>query len=402
MTKTKTKRSWRKKLLLVFLGLSFGLLMSEILLRVMGYSYPLFYTNDYDRGVALRPGAAGLYQREGSNYVSINRDGLRDREHPMTKPAGTIRIAVLGDSYAEALQVPMEQTFWWLLQQKLEACNAFPGKHVEIINFGVSGYGTAQELITLQQQVWNYSPDIVMLAVTTNNDISDNVRALKATDEIPYFVYRDGSLVRDDSFRESKGFRWRASGLNRFGRWFREHLRIVQLIDYVQLTTKLRISKWRNQRPATQASPLSAPVQAVPELSVENMIYLEPRDELWKGAWQVTEDLIKEMNVEVNQKGAKFFLVVGSNPIQVYPDVSVRQRFLQYVGTSTIFYPNLRLKTFAEHQKIDFLDLAQPMQAFADQNKIFLHGFGSDMGNGHWNANGHKVAADLIAQHLCK
>ena len=42
--------------------------------------------------------------------------------------------------------------------------------------------------MTLREQVWSYSPDVVLLAVTTNNDVLDNSRALKLTDEIPYFV----------------------------------------------------------------------------------------------------------------------------------------------------------------------------------------------------------------------
>src|SRR5262252_7468637 len=182
----------RKKIVLLFFSLAFALLLTELFLRLIGYSYPLFYVADYDRGVALRPGAAGLYQREGTNYVRINSAGLRDREHAQAKPPDTVRIALLGDSYCEALQVPQEQTFWWLLQQKLEACNAFPGKHVEILNFGVSGYGTGQELITLQRQAREYAPDIVLLLVTTNNDITDNRRELKLADDIPYFTYRNG------------------------------------------------------------------------------------------------------------------------------------------------------------------------------------------------------------------
>jgi hypothetical protein len=107
------------------------------------------------------------------------------------------------------------------------------------------------------------------------------------------------------------------------------------------------------------------------------------------------------MRDDVAQKGSRFFLVTLSNAIQVYPDPSVRQRFLEHVGADNIFYPNLRLKTLAEREQIEFLDLAQPMQAYADQHKVFLHGFGSDIGNGHWNASGHKLAADLIAQKLC-
>jgi hypothetical protein len=405
MTKPAIRKSWKKKLLLILFGLVFGFLMSEIFLRVAGYSFPIFYTTDYYRGFALQPNVEGHYQREGGSYVRINSEGLRDREHTKAKPANTIRIAVLGDSFVEAMHVPMEQTFWWLLQQRLQECNAFPGKQVEVINFGVSGYGTAQELVTLRQNVWDYSPDLVVLAFTTINDVYDNSRALSQVENEPYFVYRNGELVYDASFRDSKTYRRYDSRLNRIGRWIDNHLRTIQLIHYVQFVAKLRLTDWRNKRKlaATQTRVANEAPKTLGanDLGIENMIYFEPRDENWKEAWRVTEGLIKEMHDEVNQKGAKFLLVTLSSAIQVYPDPAVRQRFLQQIGADTIFYPDLRLKTLADREQIDFLDLAKPMQTYADQNKVFLHGFGSDMGNGHWNVEGHKIAAELIATKMC-
>jgi len=403
----KRPRNLRKKLLLVTFGLLFGLFMSEIFLRVVGYSYPLFYTTDYYRGFALQPGVAGHYQREGESDVRINSDGLRDREHAKAKPAGTVRIAVLGDSFSEAMHVPMEQTFWSLLERKLQECDAFPGKRVEVINFGVSGYGTAQELMTLRQKVWDYSPDLVVLAFTTYNDIYDNSRALSRTEEVPYFVYRDGELTYDASFRDSPTYRQRDSKLNRLGRWLHNELRVVQLIHYVQFVAKLKLTDWRNKRrlaAQNQTKPTdgSTPtVRNAEDIGIDNMIYIEPPDENWQEAWQVTEGLIKQIRDDVAQKKSRFYLVTLSNAIQVYPDPVVRQKFLQHVGADSIFYPNLRLKALAEREQIDFLDLAGPMQAYADQNKAFLHGFGSDIGNGHWNAKGHQLAAELIAQKLC-
>ncbi|HMG74165.1 MAG TPA: SGNH/GDSL hydrolase family protein [Pyrinomonadaceae bacterium] len=403
----KRPRNPKKKLLLVMFGLLFGLFMSEIFLRVIGYSYPLFYTTDYYRGFALQPGVEGSYQREGGSYVRINSDGLRDREHAKAKPAGTVRIAVLGDSFSEAMHVPMEQTFWSLLERKLQECNAFPGKKVEVINFGVSGYGTAQELMTLRQKVWDYSPDLVVLAFTTYNDIYDNSRALSRTEEVPYFVYRNGALAYDDSFRSSRTYLQRDSKLNRLGRWLHNGLRVVQLVHYVQFVAKLKLTDWRNKRRMAAAAPTQTAAGSTPavrnaeDIGIDNMIYIEPRDENWKEAWRVTEGLIKQMRDDVAQKKARFLLVTLSNAIQVYPDPIVRQKFLQHVGADNIFYPNLRLKVLAEQEQINFIDLAQPMQVYADQNKVFLHGFGSDIGNGHWNATGHKLAADLIAQKLC-
>ncbi len=403
----KRPRNLKKKLLLVAFGLLFGLLMTEVFLRVIGYSYPLFYTTDYYRGFALQPGATGHYQREGESDVRINSDGLRDREHAKTKPEDTVRIAVLGDSFSEAMHVPMEQTFWFLLERRLQECNAFPGRKVEVINFGVSGYGTAQELLTLRQKVWEYSPDVVVLAFTTYNDIYDNSRALSRTEEVPYFVYRNGELTYDTSFRESPTYLRRDSKLNRLGRWLHNSLRVVQLVHYVQFVAKLKLTDWRNRRrlaAQNQSKPADASSPAVrnaADIGIDNMIYIEPQDEHWKEAWHVTEGLIQQMRDDIAQKKARFLVVTLSNAIQVYPDPVVRQKFLDHVGAGSIFYPNLRLRALAEREQIDFLDLAQPMQVYADQNKVFLHGFGSDIGNGHWNATGHKLAAELMAQKLC-
>jgi hypothetical protein len=408
MTKHRKRNFVKKKLLLILFGLLVGCLLTEVFLRVIGYSYPIFYATDYYCGFALRPGIEGHYQREGESYVHINSDGQRDREHAKTKPPDTVRIAVLGDSFAEAMHVPIEQTFWSLLERKLEECDAFPGKHVEVMNFGVSGYGTAQELMTLRQKVWDYSPDIVVLAFTTYNDIYDNSRALSKTQDVPYFTYRNGELVYDASFRDSSAYQWHDSKLSKFGRWFHDHLRLVQLVHYAQFVGKQRLTEWRNQRrsatqppqtPAGATATRAAPTAE--EIGIDNMIYVEPQDDNWKEAWRVTEGLIQQMRDEVRQRGAKFFVVTLSNAIQVYPDPVVRQNFMKHIGTSTVFYPNLRLKDFAQRQQIDFLDLAEPMQLLADQNKVFLHGFGKDTGNGHWNPEGHRLAAKLISQQLC-
>src|SRR5687768_4341292 len=126
-----------------------ALAAGELALRAAGFSYPNFWLPDELTGSRLRPGMEAWNRNEGEAYVKINSRGLRDREHAEAKPQGVYRIAVLGDSYAEALQVPLEDTFWWLLPKRLESCGFRPGERIEVINFGVSGYGTAQQLLTL-------------------------------------------------------------------------------------------------------------------------------------------------------------------------------------------------------------------------------------------------------------
>ncbi|MCA1632444.1 MAG: SGNH/GDSL hydrolase family protein [Acidobacteria bacterium] len=407
------------KLLVITGGVLAGLLIFELALRAAGYTYPVFYAPDAARGWSLRPGVEGWYRKEGAAYVRVNSEGLRDREHAKGKPPDTLRVAVLGDSYAESLQVEQEKAFWSVMEARLQGCGGFGGKKVEVINFGVSGYGTAQELFTLREKVWDYSPDFVLLAVTTNNDLIDNSRALKGTDEIPYFVLRDGQLVLDDSFRDRPAFRWRQSAVSRAGRWLREHLRFVQAVHQSHGALKSALDAYRDRRaaaspakdaPATARGQPQQQQEARPapldEPGVANAVYREPSDAaadaVWKESWQVTEALIALLGDEVEGHGAKFLAVTLSNPIQVHPDQSARAAFMRRIGVEDLFYPDRRFKALGRREGFEVFNLAPAFQLYADQHKVFLHGFGGDLGNGHWNETAHALAGELIAAELCR
>ncbi|HEX7176474.1 MAG TPA: SGNH/GDSL hydrolase family protein [Pyrinomonadaceae bacterium] len=425
-----SRASRRAKLLLALAGVVFGLLLAEVALRATGYSFPEFYTTDERRGYALRPGAAGWYRKEGASYVRINSDGLRDREHAREKPTDTFRIAVVGDSYAEALQVELAASFWAVMERRLQACAAqfAGGRRVEVINFGVSGYGTAQELITLRERVWDYSPDLVLLAFTTNNDITDNSRALKKTDQTPYFVLRDGRLSLDDSFRETRAFRLNRSPLGRLGASLVSGSRVVQLTQQAHAALRAYMKRPRAAAaspPAQQTararrqtvllthrSAGSSPPQTQPtttkdgatpgeELGIDNLVYRAPPDQTWGEAWRVTEELLKTMRDEVRGRGAEFLVVTLSNGIQVYPDPAARAAFMQRVGATDLFYPDARVRALGEREGFPVLNLAPALQEYADRERVFLHGFGRELGNGHWNELGHRVAGEMIAENLC-
>ena len=397
----------RARLLLLAASLLFSLLMAEVALRAVGYSYPVFYVPDEELGYALRPGAEGVYRREGTAFVRINSDGLRDREHAREKPPGTFRVAVVGDSYAEALQVEQPSAFWSVMERELSGCPRFAGRSVEVINFGVSGYGTAQELITIRRKVWQYSPDLVLLAFTTNNDVTDNLRALKKTDEIPYFVRRDGRLVTDDSFRRAPAFRARTTRLARAGAWLRDHSRVIQLFHQAQfaLRTSLRALRERKAegQPAAGGGQPPAGDAAAPgeELGIDNLVYREPRDATWEEAWAVTEELLAAVGEEVRAHGSELLVVTLSNGPQVFPDREARAAFLRRVGAADLFYPEARVRAAGEREGFAVLNLAPALQRYADEHKAHLHGAGPLLGSGHWNELGHRVAGELIAERIC-
>ena len=138
------------------------------------------------------------------------------------------------------------------------------------------------------------------------------------------------------------------------------------------------------------------------ELGVDNLVYREPSDPVWIEAWQVTEQLIKTMRNEVESKGAVFAVMTLSNPPQVLPASASREAFLQHVGAKDIFYPDNRIAQFCRREGIAVATLAPAMQQYAQQNNLMLHGFGKDIGNGHWNVAGHHIAGQLAADEICK
>ena len=390
------------KIILVIPGIVIGLLLGELALRIVGYSYPEFYHIDFQRGYSLRPGVRGWYDKEGKAYVEINSDGLRDREHSIAKPANTLRIAIIGDSYAEALQVPVESAFWSVMERDLATCGSRT-KQLEVLNFGVSGYGTAQELITLRKHVWKYSPDIIILTFTTSNDITDNSRVLRKTNEVPYYIPQNDRLVLDDSFKENLNFRFRQSSFGQVWTWFRDHFRLIQAILGASRAIRLRLESLRSpaQPEKTAVSVKSKDLELSSELGLDNLIYVEPESVEWKEAWKVTEELVETMRNEVLAKGARFLVVTLSNGPQVAPSAESRTNFMQRFGVTDLFYPDNRIKALGARERFDVLALAPEMQSYASQNNIVLHGFDGNLGSGHWNTAGHHVAGDLLAQKLC-
>lgn len=192
-------------------GLSLGLVAVEIGLRlvpedtwkVLVARHPIrykLYRSDPDVGWRLKSNATTRYRADNEFDVQIrtNSHGLNDFEHAYEKSPGTFRILLLGDSFAESINVPITEGFPYLLETCLNKHYQHP---VEVINSGTSYYSSAEELFYLQQEGWRYNPDLVLVAFYIGNDI-DAFEARKVEDG--WFDTFGGYLIELDGTGQLK------------------------------------------------------------------------------------------------------------------------------------------------------------------------------------------------------
>lgn len=386
-------RAWMMKGGLVVTSLLIGLVIGELGLRLLGMQWPIFDHFDPVLGNSLLPGAEGRHTSEGDAFVRISSQGLRDHERALTKPEGGLRIALLGDSYAEALQVSLDDSFSSQLERQLSECDqtGYNGL-VEVINFGVSGYGTGQELLMFRHRARAFNPDLVLLLFTTGNDIRNNTRALQGAASRPYFIVSNGGVELDTSYRERSKWGRMSGPLGQVIDWLSLHSRIYQLYNHVGKTIRNREHKASDR----------AEIKHGVEIGLDSEVYREPKDRKWIEAWRVTEATIRQLDREVNEAGARLLLVTGSSSIQVNPDVEERRKLAMHLEVDSLTYPDDRLEDFARDHNIPFLMLLPSLRKWAEHERRCVHGFANTAPcSGHWNEDGHRVAAEAVANWIC-
>lgn len=105
--------------------------------------------------------------------LRTNSLGFRGAEWAKEKAAGTLRIALIGDSHAFGFGVPSADIIPQVLSRRLEDRYGVP---TEVLNFGVNGYNGAQQLAALEHLALDYRPDLV-LVLPANNDHKPSLRA---------------------------------------------------------------------------------------------------------------------------------------------------------------------------------------------------------------------------------
>ncbi len=199
------------------LGLALALLVAELGERVVNSTpSPVSiskgrYRLSANPGVGFEPIPDMGNEARATHYMDYNETanslGFRDYEHPKQEAEGVFRIIVLGDSIAAGHHIEhYEDAFPMQLEKELGK----RGHKVEILNFGVSGYNTQQEVEILKDKGLQFQPDLVVLAYCLN----DRVRS-------------DGGILKSLlTAAKASGNQWSKSGT------VLDHSRLYQYIAY--------------------------------------------------------------------------------------------------------------------------------------------------------------------------
>jgi lysophospholipase L1-like esterase len=345
-----------------------ALLLAEGAIRALR----LVPVNDYRRlvepGVAwrMRPHASMLDdQPEFKVPIAINAAGYRDREFAMAKPAGRVRIALIGDSFTFGTGVTAEARTSNRLEARLRAA----GLDVEAFNFGLAGLDTWGATDVLTRGAARLHPDWAVLMVYLGNDVTDNLRR----------VTRDTTAAASRAPSPS----WRSS----VARWIAARSRLYQFV-MIRVASVPALRALFNR---LKAANLAGEV-------VDQLEILDVRHAPDGALWRPTRDALARFVTEASRAGARPLVVLLPSRLQY--DDAVWDRLAASRRLDPAIHDRLRPNRLLAAWVADSLraTVLDPTAAF--------RALGTAAGttyfpiNGHFTERGHEVVAAEMARSL--
>jgi lysophospholipase L1-like esterase len=337
----------------------------------------------------------------------FNSRGVRGPEYSLEKPPGEFRIVILGDSFAEGYTVEFNELFSEILKRRLNE----EGHRTEVINLGVAGYSTDQELLLYQSEGKRYRPDLTIL-MFHDNDVWYNAQERYlpwGRGSKPVFALEHGELRLTNVPVPPPAP----------ARPAEDHVGIVP-VD-VPLTTRLKMTlsnrsalyRWTrdaiktNAALASLAAALGMTEGTVGDVKVpvakEFGVYHDPYGPETAQAWKLTAALIGQLKREARASGSELLVFYVPMRAAVYDEEW--DRFKQHHGLSDERWRITRgaeeLHDVLKRLKIDHLDPLEDFRAWSkrdsqDSERLYFKR------DGHWSRSGHRVAGEILANSVLK
>lgn len=346
-------RRWLREISLQFLGLVAALVLALLGAELVArHRYPnlrydaarqarpedLFMQFDRHMGWVNVPGKQVRFRRlDFDTKVTINADGFRGPEVPLARTPGRFRIVLLGDSYAFGHGVNDGETSADHLARLLPA--------TDVVNLGVTGYSTDQELLLLRERGLAWRPDLVILYLCANDLLDNGKETAWGLYWKPRFLLSGDSLRLDREILPDK---------------VPENVRLQRAMR--RRFVLYDVMTWRLAR--LQSGRLPPAIDAGGD---------EPNEKVDanSGAGRLTRALLREMIHLCTAQGAKFLLVV----IPPFPSPEL---------VADLPPPEAGAR----------LDLGPVFREYQAAHPDSALGFRYDP---HWNARGQRLVAQSVA-----
>ena len=375
-------------------AVTFGLASTELVASfLVPASAPKPFVPDQHVGFRSAPGARVWMsgpKREFGNWFRTNARGNPDIERSQEKPAGVYRIAMIGDSMLEGAQVTAKERFSSLLEKRLNPNeDESSALRVEVLNFGTSGYGPAQEMLYYENYVRQFDPDAVVVVLLPGNDVRNSSYALEVErcgrPYIQPFFELDtaGELrLRDRQYYQNAVARHEKLLERSSKNWIRR-------LALYRLASGLRAYFRNSDGSAARES-------TIRQLRTDLELFdseAQANSAEWQDAWGTLAAIVKRFHSVVVDDGAKFHVVVANGVWEV--NAESRARAFQIAGLEEDEryrweMPSEMTDGILRDIGLSYTNLLPTVAARAREADL---NFPYD---GHYTPEGHRAVADVL------
>ncbi|MGI6454342.1 MAG: hypothetical protein ACOX5R_01820 [bacterium] len=399
-------------LLLLLTGLEIILRLSDVLLSHSTQTL-LDYGDtwiDYREGVGeggfLKPNfnaqVAGGYG--GKVHWQNNSAGFRsERDYIKQKPDNTYRILILGDSFTAGYRVDQHKTYGYLLEQNLETHRLI--KEAEVLLSCIED--PAHGLYYLQQYGMQYHPDLIILAVTLGNDITETFLRVSERGDYSFELQDDSFIIEHNPKPETVEY-WDEleeltlpqqvlAGSIQYQTTPPEESILHLSHVYRSLSGILNAKTIRNQ-PAAIASGRRLEHAPLFDLSSGLGYFLEEPPSIIAEAWHRFFEVLQAYKILASSSDTLFAVALHPQRFQVQPpDWQATIAFYQLKPEYfNLTFPNEAVRKACGENGI-FLDPTDTMKEYYTTHRESLYFPNGDM---HWNEAGHHLFARFLFEQI--
>lgn len=326
-----------------------------------------------------------LFNAESKQTVHFktNEYGFIGENYDLNGSHDKPRIAIIGDSFVAAREVDYERSFTFLLQKSLEEKW---GSQVEVMNFGVGGQGTVEELLRYQNHVIRFQPDLVVL-VFFPNDIENNSH---------YLNQRDLLLGKSDLWSQITFSHGNFNPRDDWKQKLLESSYTIRKVDHL-LKSNAKISSLMRKLGIFGSRQLEDSIAT--KIDPSHRMYVVPMSDRYYEVIDFTKQIINRFNDNVKEQESEFVLVYMPHAAEADSRIIEEEMNTNEVYSKETFDTNAlytEMVDFASTTELIFVDLMPTLK-----QEIERTGVSTYFSNvGHLNERGHELVAEEISIQL--